>query len=411
MQNIAPHWFRLSLLTIAMLFATTVMAQEENLVPAPEQDEDIMDNVDISLITCEPHDMIYALYGHTGIRIHDRVTGEDMLANWGIFDQSKSLFAVRFAFGLTDYRMEIETWDGFVARYNYFRCGIREQILNLTNKEKRQIIQAIYTNYLPENRYYRYNFFYDNCTTRARNIIVENLDGEINYNASPEVTTPFRKEIHQWNENHKWARWGNDFLLGIGSDKKTDRNQQQFLPDTLRVDFNNAVITENGQQRKLVREEHWATPSQYDYDGFTTFDNMTEPYALACYLAIIMILIMIMEKCWLKRRLWQFDAFLLLLSGIPGIVLFAMIFSQHPTVSLNFQILVFNPLALIFGWRIIKSFRKGLYNGYSLILAFCFAAGFIAHFWQTFAEGVSLLALILMYRFSSSYGLKDDEKK
>lgn len=410
--HITLHRLRRYVSVLLLLIASAAMAQQENSDSTSAYTIDSqMNPIEISLITCEPHSMIYALYGHTGIRIQNSATGEDVIANWGIFDQSKSFFIVRFTFGLTDYCMAIEPWEEFVYRYNYFNCGIREQVLNLTSIEKARILAAIYENYRPENRYYRYNFFYDNCTTRARDIIVENLEGKVDYNENPDVKTPYREEIHQWNKNHKWARWGNDFLLGVGSDKETDRNQQQFLPDTLRVDFNNAVIVVDSQKRKLVKEEHWATPSQYDYDGFNTFDNMTEPYALACYLAIIMIAIIVIERYKIKRRLWQFDAFLLLLSGIPGVVLFAMIFSQHPTVSLNFQILVFNPLALVFGWRIIKDFRKGKNNGYSMILAFCFAAGFIAHFWQTFAEGIQLLALILMYRFSSTYGLKDDEKK
>lgn len=411
MRYISSLWLKLSVLALFMLIAPTAMAQEESLIPAPEQEEDIMDNVEISLITCEPHSMIYALYGHTGIRINDHATGEDILANWGIFDQKKSFFMVRFTFGLTDYRMDIETWQGFCERYNYYRCGIREQVLNLTNKEKRQIIQAIYTNYLPENRYYRYNFFYDNCTTRARDIIVENLDGKVDYNANPEVTTPYREEIHQWNANHKWARWGNDFLLGIGSDKKTDRNQQQFLPDTLRVDFNNAVVIENGQKRKLVKEEHWATPSQYDYSDNSTWEKFFEPWALGLYLFIITIIVILLEKFKLHRRFWQYDAFLLLLSGIPGVVLFLMIFSQHPTVSLNFQILVFNPLALVFGWKIIKSIRRNEENRLMKVLAACATLGYMASFWQSFADGVVFLALVLFIRFGISLRLNKDEKE
>lgn len=411
MPNITSRWFKaffiISLFFVASIATAQILPEESQM----SLEDSRLDSVDISLVTCEPHQLIYALYGHTGIRIHDKISGEDVLANWGIFDQRKSFFALRFALGLTDYRMEIETWGSFIERYNYYHCGIREQLLNLSNKEKNQIIQAIFTNYLPENRYYRYNFFYDNCTTRARDIIVDNIDGKINYNSNPAVKTSYREEIHQWNENHRWARWGNDFLLGIGSDRETTRAQQQFLPDTLRTDFNNAVVVENGKQRQLVSQERWVTPSQYDYKGKEGFSSFFEPKILPHIIFLLLIIVILLEKKVLHRRLWQFDALLLLLSGIPSIVLLMMLFSQHPTVRLNFQILIFNPLALFFGWKIIKSLRNNKVHNMMLMLAFCMLLGYIASFWQTFAEGVSLLALALLIRFISASGLKEKNEK
>lgn len=414
----AIHWFKGLLIALLLGFTPTLSAQEQpaemsdgDTAPTTAANDSLMNQIEISLITCEPHEMIYALYGHTGIRIHNLQTGEDLLANWGIFDQKQSFFVVRFAFGLTDYRMEIETWEGFVDRYNYFNCGIYEQVLDLTAQEKRNIINAVFENYLPENRYYRYNFYYDNCTTRARDIIEKGLEGKLDYREMKEYDPTYRELIHLWNGNHLWARWGNDFLLGVGSDKPTDYRQQQFLPDNLKRDFHRALISRNGEARPLVKNEFWATPSQYNYGGSSLLDQFTQPNAVAVYLIFIALAITLLEKYRLKRRLWQFDAFLLLLSGIPGLILLLMIFSQHPTVRINFQILVFNPLSLFFAWRIINNFRKGKDCGLTLILEFCFSVALLANIWQTFAEGVIGLALVLFYRFMSSYGLKENEKK
>jgi len=410
-QHIISNWLRVSLLVVCLFIGSKSMAQQDISPLDSAANEWFKDSVDISLITCEPHSMIYALYGHTAIRLINHTTNEDYVANWGIFDQSKKFFAVRFAFGLTDYCMAIEPWWSFIERYEYFNCGIREQLLNLSPEEKVKIWRAILINWQPANRTYRYNFFYDNCTTRARDIIVENLNGKIDYNIDQNITTPYREEIHQWNFGHLWARWGNDFLLGVGSDKKTDRHQQQFLPDTLRVDFNKAVVIENGKQRKLVKGEYWVTPSRYDWSKPGVFDELTSPLALGCYLLVITIVITMLELFKLNRRIWMYDAFMLLLSGIPGLILFLMIFSQHPTVSLNFQILIFNPLALVFGWKIIKSLRKGESCKWMKILGACVALGLFLSIWQTFAEGVSALALVLLLRFMIPSGLKKNEKK
>ena len=420
------------LAALLLVVATAVFAEgpegsnNSDVEPLPaSQDSDsavtpldsLMNEVEISLITCGPHDMVYALYGHTGIRIHNKATGDDMLANWGIFDQSQSFFVVRFAFGLTDYRMEIESWKEFVARYNYFNCRIKEQVLDLTSVEKNRIMSAVFQNYLPENRYYRYNFYYDNCTTRARDLIESNLEAPLYYPSSEkEPDTTYREEIHKWNWQHLWARWGNDFLLGVGSDKKIDYRQKQFLPDNLYKDFEEALITRDGKQCHIVKGENIVNPEIPDYeeiealalDESSWIDFFNQPHMLFLVLFVVFMVIELIERKKLNRRIWQFDALLLLSTGICGLVLFLMIFSQHPTVSFNLQILIFNPLALVFLVPIIRKLRRGERSKLRIILALCYGVSFIYFFiyQKECAEAVQLLALTLLSRMLDNYGLE-----
>ena len=163
-------WLYFAITLFSLLFSSEMRAQEEygvEPVLADVSDSASMAGTEISLVTCEPFSKIYSLYGHTGIRVHDSARGIDILANWGIFEMRKKYFMVSFTFGLTDYKMEIEPWDGFCGRYLSYGSGVQEQVLNLTNTEKAKLIAAIMENYKPENRYYRYNYFYDNCTTRV----------------------------------------------------------------------------------------------------------------------------------------------------------------------------------------------------------------------------------------------------
>ena len=105
-----------------------------------------------------------------------------------------------------------------------------------------KIAMAIENNYLPENRTYRYNYFYDNCTTRARDILINNISGTVETQDNQHVNSSYRKEIHKWNWNHCWARWGNDLLLGVKADRSINGNELQFLPDNLSKDWKTAKI-------------------------------------------------------------------------------------------------------------------------------------------------------------------------
>ncbi len=409
--------FKTYILCLLAMIAITCPAQN------PVQDKEVMwltehfadsltvDSTEISLVTCEPHQMVYALYGHTGLRINDLSSGTDLLANWGIFELKKKFFVPRFIFGLTDYKMEIETWEGFCARYTYYGCGIYEQTLNLTWNEKRKLIDAILENYKLENRLYRYNFFHDNCTTRPRDLIKQCIYGQITYPEQDEQLT-WRQLIHQWNDTHLWARWGNDILLGINADKKTTQEEAQFLPDNLRKDFGNATITTTeGISRKLVEKEQWATPPLYNKGENSFLDEyVLSPFGVSMLL-VIMLAIVVRTEHRIDRRLWQFDAILLLASGLIGLVLFMMIFSQHPAVSLNFQILIFNPLALPLMPAIIKKLRKGERSKALNFIIITTAIGLILGFFQDYAEGVQYWALILLFAYIRFSYFKTNAKK
>ena len=366
----------------------------------PQPDLAWTDSIEISLLTCEPVNQVWALYGHTALRFHDLRNGEDLAVNWGIFDFRKSFFVVRFTFGLTDYFMAMEPFQDFCNRYAYDNAGITEQVLNLTAQEKLKVIAALQENYKPENRMYRYNYFYDNCTTRARNIIEQCIDGQLQYNTESRHGATFRKEIHEWNVDHLWARWGNDFLLGVGSDMQTTRQEQQFLPDSLRHDFEQATITNaDGTQRPLVKQTLHPVPPLHEAAPTTVWDTLTRPCVLAFLLFMFNIIIMLLEHRR-KRKFWVWDSFLLTSSGILGLVLFLMIFSQHPTVSLNLQILFLNPLSLIMAIPVTIRLSRGQSHPYTAILAILTIIAIpLGLFLQTYAEGNIVLALLLLMRY------------
>ena len=121
--------------------------------------------------TCAPGEEIYSYFGHTAIRYEEPSKGIDWVFNYGIFNFGAPNFIFRFALGQTDYILGGMNYDRFAAEYIFDERSVWQQTLNLTPEEKQKLLALLIENSRPENRVYRYNFFYDNCATRPRDKI------------------------------------------------------------------------------------------------------------------------------------------------------------------------------------------------------------------------------------------------
>ncbi|MBR2242569.1 MAG: DUF4105 domain-containing protein, partial [Prevotella sp.] len=349
-----------------------------------------MDSVEISLLTCSPHEAIYSLYGHTAIRINDQRNGEDLAVNYGLFSFEKPHFVLRFLFGLTDYEMGIEPFEAFCRQYRYYGSSVTQQVLNLTNEEKWNIVKAVNINYMPENSVYRYNYFYDNCTTRAVDMLTTHLaDAHVVFEGEQQKHPSFREMVHGCLPHHPWNRFGNDMLLGVKADCKTTLREHQFLPANAMDDFRHAMIVgQDGSNRPLVLREEIVVP-EGTQDVWKDFP--LSPKDVFLIVLAITVLITLLEA-YTKKVLWGYDALLMILCGLAGIVLFLMLFSQHPTVSLNLQFILFNPIHWLFLWPVIRR-KKTIYWKILTVLCVLFLIGAL---FQSYAEGIWILALCLL---------------
>lgn len=372
-------WGSLSLLSL--LYAPPAYAQSRELLD--------MDSVEISLLTCQPHDEIYSLYGHTAIRYRDlRSGGVDAAFNYGVFDFKKPHFVMRFVFGLTDYELGAFPFRLFCAEYRHFGSMVVEQVLNLTREEKLELRRALGRNLEPDNRVYRYNYFYNNCTTKARDIIEQCVNGKIEYAGSEDDTPTYRELVHSMTRDNPWSRFGNDFLLGIQADRPTDRRQREFLPDNLMYDFDHAQIYLNGQYRPLVKERRLAVPGgvRLVQQAFPLQPSQCAWLLIAAGIAIFLL------EYRSRRSFLLWDVLLMAVTGTLGILLTLMLFSQHPTVSVNLQIALFNPLPWFCLWNVVRR-RPTHYWHITAILCVLFLLG---SFFQHYPEGIYALALCLL---------------
>ena len=353
------------------------------------------DSIRVSLLTCSPHDEIYSLYGHTAIRYEDKASKTDIVVNYGMFSFKKPFFVARFVLGLTDYEMGIQDFNDFCYEYQYFGSQVTQQEINLTPEEKGQLLKALQDNYA-NARVYRYNYFYNNCTTKARDIILKSINGKIEYKNAIDKSVSFRDLIHGCNANYSWASFGNDLLLGFKADMQTTREEQQFLPDNLMRDFGQAkIVSADGSARPLVKNtEIIVKGNDYAIAGKTK----VTPQFVFITLLLLIAAIVVAEFKTKKRFLWV-DISLLLSSGLAGLILFVMLFSEHPTTSTNLQIVILCPLNLYWAIYIIKNKRneRKLRKAWTF-LSIMLCIGLSGRLIQVYAEGMPILALSLLLK-------------
>src|SRR5690554_1862341 len=203
------------------------------------------EDAEVSLLTASPwNGAVYALFGHTAIYIHDDSTGVDAVFNYGYFDPTQPNFIYNFIRGKTDYILGVDFYDQFIAEYSYKGQKVTKQILNLSAAEKQQLYNALYINSLPENRGYRYNYFYDNCSTRPRDMIEKYTNGVIAYLPTPQNQT-YRDLLHERLDGYSWVIFGIDLLIGTEADRTIDLREKMFLPSYLMDSFDGATIQKN----------------------------------------------------------------------------------------------------------------------------------------------------------------------
>lgn len=304
------------------------------------------DSIQFSLLTCSPGTEIYSLFGHTAIRYQNYTQNKDIVFNYGMFSFSSPNFIYRFVKGETDYQLGVNDFRSFEAEYMFRGSSVYQQILNLTYEEKLKLQNLLFTNYLPQNRVYRYNYFYDNCTTRARDQIEKCIDGDVEYPTSvPDKT--FRGIIHEFTKGFDWEEFGIDLCLGAGADKPIGIRQQMFSPFYMRSFVESAFIKdENGNTRPLVLREEVIV----DADAVDAAESSFPFSPIACatfflFLNVVIAFVQIVRK----KIYWFWDLILYLSQGLAGcIIAFLFFFSIHPTVDSNWLILLFNPIPLFY---------------------------------------------------------------
>jgi hypothetical protein len=357
-----------------------------------------IESTEISVLTCDPGNEIYSLFGHSALRIKNPINGQDLVVNWGLFEFSESQFqfGYDFAKGRLKYYMGIQLMSNFITEYRRSKRGIREQVLNLSNQEKYQIIQLLEENYKPENRKYKYEFFYDNCSSRLRDVIKKVFGENINFYQSPKSNKfTFRETIHLYLESFPWLKLGIDLVLGKKIDKLVSNENLMFLPLNVEEIFDKSLVENNGSIKNLVKSKNTLIES---------FENKNKLNNIGFYSWILLAITLSLIVFKLDKALRVWSSLNLFIIGLLGIVLvFMWIGTDHNATKMNFNLLWASPFHFILIFYLIKESWNNFTYWYlilSLILIFTTIL-----FWFTLTQEFNsfvkpiILELVIIYYY------------
>lgn len=303
----------------------------------------------ISLLTCTPGAELYSVFGHSALRIVDSAAGTDIVYNYGTFDFNDPDFYTKFVRGKLMYFVSQVSYPDFLFEYQYFKRGVVEQVLHLSPKQKKKIQLFLFENIREENRYYKYDFLFDNCTTRLRDIIFQNDENaDIELPAIAVSGQTFRDHLHFYlnRAEMKWTALGIDLLLGIGADMPMNNMESMFLPDFLFKGVSSAT----GPQGKLELDQIVQVQ-----------DQQLAPQPLAFYLTPLFIvtlfsLLLFIPSLRIRKnqKLQSIsDRILFIVTGLLGVFLLFMWFgTDHESFSKNLNLIWALPLNIIFAFKL-----------------------------------------------------------
>ena len=311
---------------------------------APVQAADEREGAVVSLLTCSPGDEVYSFFGHTALRYRNDAKRMDIVFNYGVFDFQTPNFVGKFVLGETDYMLGVTDYRYFIQEYMMRGSQVMEHKLALDSVQTGRLFELLRENYMPANRVYRYNYFYNNCTTRARDIVEAALSpgSSVVYRECARKET-FRDMVHRVTAVSPWYSFGIDMLLGAEADAVQDARALQFIPSVLMGDFESADIVCGDTARPLVDKVEVLVEEGADSEAVSPF---TPNICFALLLFFVAVLTYIGYRRG-KVYLWL-DILLMLVQGLAGVLIaFMVTFSVHPTVGSNMLILFLNPMPLL----------------------------------------------------------------
>ncbi|TYA56672.1 lipoprotein N-acyltransferase Lnb domain-containing protein [Formosa maritima] len=298
------------------------------------QSKRLSDTAEISVLTIAPGTSLNDAFGHSAYRIKDKRYGVDLVYNYGIYDFNTPNFYTKFAQGKLNYLIGRNYFEDFYNSYVYQNRTIKEQTLHLSQTEKQQMFDYLESNYKPENRAYLYDFFYDNCATKIKEVLVKNVDSPIVFN-NPEDFKPqtFRTLIQNQLDANSWGSVGIDIALGSVIDQPATPEEYMFLPKYIHAFFNEANL--NNGDSLVINDQVIFKQREIKYSKQILFS----PFTIFSVLGILIIGITYFDYKN-QRRTKLLDILLFSITGGIGILILLLWFAtDHEATAQNYNLL------------------------------------------------------------------------
>jgi hypothetical protein len=304
-------------------------------------------NLKVSLITCGPGEELYTTFGHTAIRVQSKETGEDIAFNYGTFEFGPDFYS-KFTKGTLLYYLSLQDFKQFLSDYKEDKRYVKEQVLDISCSQKEQLLNALLKNAEPQYRYYKYHFLFDNCTTRAKNMIAANM-GSLQFTSIlPQHIPTFRNLIHGYLDTGKeyWSKFGIDLLLGSNVDRKVTNEEAMFLPENLMKGMDKASV--DGHKIALPEQTLLASVSAKQSFQLT-------PLLVFWFLFILVVALSFNSSTTNRKVLTVFDFLFFFITGIAGALMLVLwIIRDDEVCRMNFNMIWAMPFNLIMAFVIHK---------------------------------------------------------
>ena len=314
------------------------------LIHIPLINSQSVNDTTVYLLTCGAGTETYSIYGHSAVRIVIPEQNSDMVYNWGVFDFSTPNFVWKFAKGRLDYMLVEESLPQFLSGYVYEKRNVYSQKLNINPQETEKLVSLIKENLRPENAKYRYDFFYDDCSTRIRDIFEKAIGSKLLYPPVEKGKMPtFRKMVANYQNPYQWLQFGIDLIMGSTSDKEASFRDRMFLPIELQKELSESVINRSGKMIPLLKNP----------DVILNFEPpankpvfLTSPVSIFTVLMIVIIILSGILKN--KKHIKLLDIVLFtIFSVLAVLMIFFNFFTDNLQMKWNLNLIWLNPVIVI----------------------------------------------------------------
>jgi hypothetical protein len=347
-----------------LLFCVPLRAQ----LPA---DSLFYQEMEISMFTCDPGEELYSTFGHTAVRIKNPSQRIDYVFNYGTFDFKTQGFYLKFLRGILPYRLVVEDISSFLNEYHYFNRGVREQVLDINDSEKEKIWLFLQENLKPENVEYPYDFFFDNCSTRVRDLLLRHIDTDESADLllKNEGAYSFRQMLHQYLASSPWTRLGIDLIIGKKADRIATISEQMFLPDYL----HDNIIDLKSPENKLIAAQSYKVLPFDDMRAKVMTPTTNWPLLLFTSLSLILLLLKYKFSHMINTKMLNILIFVFGLGGC--VILFMTVGTVHYATKLNFNLMFLHPGFLVISFLKGKNQDRFISICMLLVLLFALLAG------------------------------------
>jgi Domain of unknown function (DUF4105) len=352
------------------------------------------------LLTCGPGTETYSIYGHSAIRVVIPEKHTDIVYNWGVFDFSTPNFAWKFAKGKLDYMLIAVPLKSFLQDYFFEQRYVYSQKINIDAKETHNLIELINDNLKPENIKYRYDFFYDDCSTRIRDLIEKSIGEKLKYPPPETGRIPtFREMVAKYQNPYPWLKFGVDLLMGSTTDKRAVFRDRMFLPIDMKDELSKSVIHRSDKMIPLLQNPEILL--DFDEPVIRQKFFTGPPFIFTLVIIIILILAALTKS---RKIISLIDIIIYSVFSILSVLMiFFNFFTYHQQTKWNLNIIWLNPFIIVCLVILILNKTGTLW----FRTVFFISAGFIVlHFFlpQEFNLTFSLLAILLLIRSSVRSG-------